>query len=71
MTILLIIVAYVSSVFIARWFNKMSFKIDKYIPIFPFIWLIPLVGMLAYLVMFLKTLLKVNERSNWFTGKNW
>jgi hypothetical protein len=66
MITLILISAYVLNVFINRYFNKLVYKINRYNPIAPLVWFTPFpVMILIYFVEY------TQEKSNWFTGKNW
>lgn len=66
MTITIIIIAYVASVFLNRWLNKLMSKKIGLEPI-PILWFLPLVTTLALLyIMIVGT-----DLMNWFTGKHW
>lgn len=69
MTTLIIISAYILSVFLARWINKLLYKKDKCNPIAPWMWFVPIVGLIALIIIYFRE--SFSERSNWFTGKEW
>jgi hypothetical protein len=70
MTITIIILSYVISVFVARWFNKKSYELDGGASI-PLIWFIPVLGVIAFFVIYILVIFKIDSKHNWFTGKNW
>jgi hypothetical protein len=67
MTTLIIILAYIANIFLARFFNKLLFKLDENFNSIPIIWFIPLIGLVSYSVIYLIESSKSNNRSNWFT----
>ncbi len=71
MTTLIIILTYIANIFLARFFNKLLFKLDENFNSIPIIWFIPLIGLVSYSVIYLIESSKSNNRSNWFTGKDW
>lgn len=70
MTIALIILAYVASVFLNRWLNYLIYKyfddLDEE-DIVPIIWFIPVIGTIFIIV----TVLQLLYSESWFTGKHW
>ena len=74
MTVIIIILAYVVNVFLNRWLNKIANKLSGdsciiapaswFCPLFPTILLIIVIGGCLFTT-------KLEERSNWFTGKYW
>ena len=71
MTTLIIISAYILSVFLARWINKINYKRDrKNVSITPNVWFIPVIGILVEVIDLIDTNTRLNKGS-WFTGKNW
>jgi hypothetical protein len=69
MTIVILVLAYLANVFLAREINKRLHNIDdNYKPLWG-IWLIPIIGVLSYVVVLLIEL--GGTKRNWFTGKNW
>ena len=66
MIVAIIITAYVLSVFLNRWLNKIICKRNKYEPIMIGIWFIPIA---STIVLFLHVI--DGSKRNWFTGKNW
>ena len=62
----IIVIAYVLSVFLNRWLNKIICKRNKYEPIMTGIWFIPIASTII-LIMFVLD----GSRRNWFTGKYW
>ena len=62
----IIILAYVASVFLNRWMNKIIYKAEgaEYL-ISPKGWFIPVI---STIVLFGEVL---DNRNTWFTGKNW
>ena len=69
MTILIIILAYIANIFIARFFNKLATKYEHISA--PFIWFFPIIGVLVFIIIYLTEIFRVDKKSNWFTGKNW
>lgn len=66
MTIAIIILAYVASVFLNRWLNKIDYK--KYnAEIVPCIWYLSIFGTLILLLSLFGEL----HKDSWFTGKDW
>jgi len=64
---------YLISIFTARFFNKLLYKIDKDFSPLYLLWFIPLLGAGAYICIYIIEIctLKIKLNSNWFTGKNW
>lgn len=70
MIIALIILAYVANVFLNRWLNKITYKIDGVK--MPFAWFLSIAETIVFLIIILLEIkLKYNFKSNWFTGKHW
>ena len=71
MTITLFIIGYIASVFLCRWLNKISSKID---PIgggkVVFLWLIPLMNIVAILSLIIYIIIYSNF-FKWFRGDHW
>ena len=71
----IVIISYISSIFLARWFNYLAYKEDSDWGVKNKIWFIPLINVVFCLLMWLTSLYEnyslVNSKSNWFTGKNW
>lgn len=67
MTIAIIILAYVASVFLNRWLNKIIYK-KGYVDIDVWAWFIPFVCAIAMIIIILEN---IKIKNNWFTGKNW
>jgi hypothetical protein len=66
MIITLIILGYVLSVFLNRWANKVMYqKYDYSIDVI--LWFTPLFGS----IILFGHLIYSQDKSNWFTGKNW
>jgi lipid-A-disaccharide synthase-like uncharacterized protein len=79
MIVAIIIIAYVLSVFLNRWLNKIMFKKYDEVVIVE-IWFIPILGTFLCLSNFLLCVLDnipqltdwmPKLKSNWFTGKYW
>lgn len=66
MMIVLIILAYVASVFLNRWLNFLVIKTSSHYPITPALWFLPIAFTFAML-----SILWIDSESTWFTGKNW
>ncbi|CAH56640.1 hypothetical protein PHG11b_13 [Flavobacterium phage 11b] len=66
MTATIIITAYVLSVFLNRWLNKILCKRDKCEPIMTAIWFIPIASTIVLVTQVID-----GCKRNWFTGKNW
>lgn len=67
-----IILAYIISIFIARYLNKRSYEInDKCTPIWVGFWFIPIVNVVFFLSVTVTDYIKGSIKGNWFTGKNW
>lgn len=64
MWITIIILAYVTNVFLNRWLNKIVYKKKIDMNIMPFMWFLSLFGTLWYLH-------DLSKYDNWFTGKHW
>ncbi len=72
MTILIIIVIYALGVLYCKWMNFLLVKNDKYAPIVWGIWLIPVVGPIVFLILYLSEVaLKDASKKYKFFGKNW
>jgi hypothetical protein len=74
MTIAIIILAYVASVFVTRWMNKLACKWDKEPDqIWIVIWFLPILNIAMFISILIGILLrhKPKIKVNWFTGKNW
>jgi hypothetical protein len=67
MTIILIILAYVSNVFFNRWLNKIAYK-KGYLSIAVWAWFIPISCTIAMIIALAEN---IKAKDNWFTGKNW
>jgi hypothetical protein len=71
MVTILWILAYVASVFLSRWFNKMAVKVSGISVVMTVMWFVPLLNILALGIILIVELFTANAKSNWFTGKNW
>ena len=71
MTTLIIITAYILSVFLARWINKTLYKKDTYRPILTFVWFIPVLGLVAFIIIYIFVTVDFRPKNNWFNGKYW
>jgi len=71
-TTIIIISAYIISVFISRLFDKLIHQLDRNEPVTPLLWFIVL-GIIYYPLYYISKLInnKIKSKSNWFTGKNW
>ena len=77
-TYFIILLIYVLSVFFNRWLNKMICKIERMSPKPVILWLIPVLGTLALIVIltidlscFLFKKIPDNNLTNWFKGEKW
>ena len=66
----LIISAYIISVFLSRWLNKIVYQINNEHPIWVLVWFIPILNILFFTLVTL-IVIKKCIKPNWFTGKNW
>jgi len=71
MVTILWILAYVASVFLSRWLNKIAIKISGISVIMPAMWFVPVINVLAFGAIVIIELFAANAKSTWFTGKNW
>lgn len=71
MTIAIIILAYVASVFLNRWLNKKCYQYNKEHDKVPFVWFFSIVVLPVWLIIYGTELVKKVKIDNWFTGKNW
>ncbi len=69
MVITLVILAYIASIFISRWFNYLAHKRDKWISPEWGLWFAPGFNLIFTGLILISILIKT--RGNWFTGKNW
>ena len=67
----IIILAYIASVFINRWFNKKCYQSNHEHDIVPFVWFFSILVLPIWIGIYIIELLKKSRKSNWFTGKNW
>lgn len=67
MTTAIIILAYIASVFLNRWLNKIAYK-REYLNINVWVWFIPFSCSIAIIAIILEN---VKIKDNWFTGKHW
>lgn len=67
----IIILAYIASVFINRWFNKKCYQSNHEHDIVPFVWFFSILVLPIWIGIYVIELLKKSHKSNWFTGKNW
>jgi lipid-A-disaccharide synthase-like uncharacterized protein len=66
---LILIIIYVSSIFLNRFLNKKIYKKSFYKEdIIPLLWFIPFIGTLFLII---KILEDSDSNTNWFNGKNW
>ena len=68
MTIIILILTYVASVFLTRWMNKKLYQLDNDFDVLPGLWFIPVFGFIGYFIAYQ---LEKPSQKNWFTGKNW
>lgn len=66
--ITIIILAYIANIFLNRWLNYKLWKINNHYEASYFIWFIPIVSTLAYIIVLLT---EIEIKDNWFTGKYW
>lgn len=71
MNTILWILAYVASIFVARWLNKMAIKVSGANVVMTAAWFMPLLNIITFGVILIIELFAANAKSNWFTGKNW
>jgi hypothetical protein len=67
MIITIVIVAYLTNVFLNRWLNKVAYK-RNCSEIESWAWFIPIAFLIAMLIIISG---KTEIKRNWFTGKNW
>lgn len=67
MTATIIILAYVASVFLNRWLNKIAYK-RLCADITVWSWFVPIACSIAMIIIILEN---IEIKKNWFTGKNW
>ena len=79
MITLIIITAYILSVFLARWINKINYKLwREVVEIRSSVWFIPIVNILVEFIDLYDTKERLRalgklpaKKGNLFTGKNW
>lgn len=54
------------NVFLNRWLNRITYKIDG--SKLPFAWFFSIAGTIAFLIILVS---EIKFKSTWFTGKNW
>lgn len=69
MIVLIVILAYVANIFLARWMNKKLYQLDNDFTPLIIIWFIPVLGFISYFIVYLIEYLKNHPTK--FTGKNW
>ena len=69
MILTIVILAYVANVFLTRWMNKKLYQLDNDFTPLIIIWFIPVLGFIAYSIIYLIEYLKNHPTK--FTGKNW
>lgn len=69
MTVLIIIAIYISSIFVARWLNKIAYQMSDDYEKAPVSWLLSWVTVLVLFVGLFW--FEFITEDNWFTGKNW
>lgn len=72
--LILIIIIYILNIFISRYFNKLSYKLDKKEKKLWETWFIPILGPIVWIIIhsnLCEKKYKKENRGNWFTGKNW
>ena len=62
----IIIIAYIANVFFNRWLSKIIYKSIK--EVIPILWFFSLIGTGVLIYTLIDNL---EDKSNWFTGKNW
>jgi hypothetical protein len=68
---LILLLVYAAHIFLTRWINKLCYKIDDCTPVLFLVWLIPIAGLISFIVIYFKILSEKGEFGTWFTGKNW
>lgn len=70
---IIVIISYILSIFLARWFNYLMFITDKDLVPKPIIWFIPFVNIIMTFIFLISALLLEYIKFNWdwFNGKNW
>lgn len=68
MTTLIVIIAYIASIFLNRWLNKIMWVKYDYEPL-PAFWFVPLLSTLTIIIILIYE--SLTETDNWFTGKYW
>lgn len=74
MTITLIILAYVASVFFNRWLNYLLVKWDLTDDVFPVFWFVPFfIPIYIIVVLIIGVIIEICNTKfiNWFKGKHW
>lgn len=69
-----IIIIYIITIFISRYFNYLMFKSKHNLEPVPFIWFIPILNLITILIYFIISVNNICTKSNIyksFTGKNW
>lgn len=69
MKIIIIISIYIINIFISRWLNKKAIIYSKFVKAEPILWFVPLIGISAYLILFITTYLVYkgeNKFTKWF-----
>ena len=68
MTTTIVILAYIISVFLNRWLNKIMWIKHDYEPL-PALWFVPILSTLTMVIILIYE--SLSRTDNWFTGKNW
>lgn len=65
---MIIILAYIASIFLNRWLNYRVFKILSHYPKTCFLWFLPIIPAMSFIFIILS---EYKFKNNWFTGKYW
>ena len=74
MTITLIILAYIASVFLNRWLNYLIIRLDLMDDKFVLCWFVPYFTTFFFIfVLIIGVIIEIcnTKFNNWFTGKHW
>ena len=66
--LIIIILAYILNISLARWLNKILIKLDHSYDIYAIFWFVPVIPIFSLGILIISN---DNIQRNWFTGKYW